>query len=737
MKKRISHTSNALDQAKLERYVHEADFKILAIIDYHLSDLIKNWLVIPDKNTVNYKIKQFVFLEDFIDFEILELRLNKFLLEIKNKAPEEIREKIMSNFITLNYLFPEMQMILNEVRNKLYTIEDKIFKAKLWLFPFAVYSKPDANIEASIYFKTISAEVNTSKEIEAIWLTHAQSVIESGYYSMNPNINSSVVKKAELGLLTIGEIADIFNYWSRLELFFFSSSRYASNSAEASFFRAVDILDLKSFDPWVNSLSESVTVDIKDYDNINRSVELFYWCRSNLAIEKFPKIGIHLALNSLTQGERVFNKPWKVMWNGYKEYVDYINIASSILFCSNRILRNSESHYDEIVYEATSLIMSSQLYSGAWPVISTENKGDIEATCIAIHALSTVKPEGWQKFVSKASNWLISNQLNEGCWSSAFNETVTLTVLVLDSLKLAEGSDSVTYIQNKAQEKLIQMELSLPVVDYSGEKWFKKRIQKIESIDKKSILGTFRPKVAIQVATQVELDEVLKTIKPLQGRNKILKITNGIETYYLGVFGVHAVVVVMSTMASIGITGSTLTAVALVNLWDPEYIILIGIAFGADSTKQKIGDVLVSESIIPYENQRIGDEIIFRNSVPPASPILINRIRNAIGWKFKRPDSTPVKLYLGPILSGEKLVDNLEFKKLLLNKFPTAIGGEMESSGLHSAAGRYNKQWIVIKGICDWGDGHKNKEHQQFAAASAISLCEFILNDYHIFDEEV
>lgn len=93
-----------------------------------------------------------------------------------------------------------------------------------------------------------------------------------------------------------------------------------------------------------------------------------------------------------------------------------------------------------------------------------------------------------------------------------------------------------------------------------------------------------------------------------------------------------------------------------------------------------------------------------------------------------------VSIHPGPILSGSKLVDDPKFKKQLLDQFPTAIGGEMEGSGLYSAASRNNTDWIVVKSVCDWADGKKHKHYQELAAASALSLCEHVFNDKNALD---
>ncbi len=189
------------------------------------------------------------------------------------------------------------------------------------------------------------------------------------------------------------------------------------------------------------------------------------------------------------------------------------------------------------------------------------------------------------------------------------------------------------------------------------------------------------------------------------------------------------VVLCMTAMGSIGRDASTIVTMEVIQSWNLDAVIMSGIAFGKDATKQQIGNVLISERIISYEPQRVGAETTQdRGSQPSATPVLLNRFRNVVGWSFSSPDGRSCGFQDGPILSGEKLVDNLDLKTELFNRYPSAIGGEMEGAGFAAAAERGRCEWIVVKAICDWGDGTKVSQHQEFAAASSVDLIEHVLS---------
>jgi nucleoside phosphorylase len=229
--------------------------------------------------------------------------------------------------------------------------------------------------------------------------------------------------------------------------------------------------------------------------------------------------------------------------------------------------------------------------------------------------------------------------------------------------------------------------------------------------------------VLLLTATDLELDAVLRRLAPFRGKATVLKGFNEQETYYVGTFGTYPAVVTKCRMGSLDSGSAPLATQHAVGVWRPRALVMVGIAFGKDPMKQKIADVLIASSVISYEPQRVGEnESVSRGPMTPANPTLLNRFDNVPHWSFFRPDGSKCKHEVGPVLSGEKLVDDPNFKRLLFARYPQAIGGDMEGVGLAAAALRDGVPWILVKGICDWADGKKHKKHQPLAAAAAVSL---------------
>ena len=253
------------------------------------------------------------------------------------------------------------------------------------------------------------------------------------------------------------------------------------------------------------------------------------------------------------------------------------------------------------------------------------------------------------------------------------------------------------------------------------------------------------------VAVPVERDAVLALLEPVDDGGAALKVFEGETVYYVGRLGLYTCALVMCQMGSTGRDSSILATSTAIETWKPAGgVVMPGIAFGRHApppdsepradAKQLLGDVLVATQVVPYEPARMGiSEYVSRGAHPESSLLLVNRLRN-LDWSWTPPDkasAAPRGLQFGPILSGEKLVDDPSFKQQLFEEFPKAIGGEMEGAGVYAASSRAHAHWIVVKAICDWGDGSKTKEFQPLAAKNAAAVVQAMLAEPGLVTENV
>jgi len=229
--------------------------------------------------------------------------------------------------------------------------------------------------------------------------------------------------------------------------------------------------------------------------------------------------------------------------------------------------------------------------------------------------------------------------------------------------------------------------------------------------------------VLLVTVTKVESQAVMRVFEQATGQKP--KSTQVGDRMYrdLGEINGARVFLALSEMGSDGPGGSHESVRKGIESLSPAAVIMVGIAFGVNEQKQKIGDVLISQQLRLYDLQRVSkDQIVLRGSKPDASVWLINRFKNAdLDW-----DESNAKVRFGVILSGEKLVDDVDYRDQLKSFEPEALGGEMEGDGLYVACLDKKADWILVKAICDWADGNKNNpdkdKHQQTAAHNAASF---------------
>lgn len=98
-------------------------------------------------------------------------------------------------------------------------------------------------------------------------------------------------------------------------------------------------------------------------------------------------------------------------------------------------------------------------------------------------------------------------------------------------------------------------------------------------------------------------------------------------------------------------------------------------------------------------------------------------------WPAKRPE-TRLSVKKGPIASGFAVVSNELIVKDIIQGNRKLIGLEMEAFGVYSACEylpRPRPRYICVKSVCDFADGEKNDDFQDYAAyTSAEFICRAI-----------
>lgn len=226
----------------------------------------------------------------------------------------------------------------------------------------------------------------------------------------------------------------------------------------------------------------------------------------------------------------------------------------------------------------------------------------------------------------------------------------------------------------------------------------------------------------IVTATNIETEAILSQLESVCS-DGLLTISKDDRIYTAGILGKYNVIHCQcKNMGTQEVGSSTITTANALEDWPCiKGVLMVGIAFGmyneeTDIAKQNYSDVLIAEKIFPYENQRLNKDGSSKSRGIAHAPnknfldafSVISR-----EWNESNLDGIKTSVSIVPLLTGEKLVDNLAWRNELKQKYAEYRGGEMEGMGIVSACENKDIPWILLKSICDFGDGKKEIHQKQ------------------------
>ena len=228
-------------------------------------------------------------------------------------------------------------------------------------------------------------------------------------------------------------------------------------------------------------------------------------------------------------------------------------------------------------------------------------------------------------------------------------------------------------------------------------------------------------------ASEVEL--ILLTINEHEYRAAAIKVEKPSDGFDRAVFGFGNSVVgkfagkkTALIQSDVGESCDEFIQAAIDAFPNAHFVIGVGVCYSSDSSKHRLGDVLVSEQICTFVNSKFTEDgkIEDRGETITVAPELkrffMDRLSN-----FYVTDARLSKVYKGRIASIAKLIDNERVKTAIRESASGIIGGEMEGGVLMKF---YQKRKIegaiIIKGVVDYADGRKEKDWQFTAAMAAV-----------------
>jgi nucleoside phosphorylase len=168
--------------------------------------------------------------------------------------------------------------------------------------------------------------------------------------------------------------------------------------------------------------------------------------------------------------------------------------------------------------------------------------------------------------------------------------------------------------------------------------------------------------------TKVEFNAVFQLLDPPQGQPKILRALIRNTVYYVGRYGHYTAILLASFGAGMGNAMNHLHEA--LQLFKCQLVINIGIAWGANPDKHKLGDVLVAKKVVNIDDvKRHQGKIIERSEIPQIDP-RINAVVNTTEqfWEDQR-----YKVHIGLYVGSNMLLNDPAVKKSILDRYSEAI----------------------------------------------------------------
>jgi nucleoside phosphorylase len=300
--------------------------------------------------------------------------------------------------------------------------------------------------------------------------------------------------------------------------------------------------------------------------------------------------------------------------------------------------------------------------------------------------------------------------------------------------------------------------------------------------------------------SKLQVDVLLVTVGPTEHRALRAAATSfglpferksgRLRTYYhLGTVGTDKVAAIqVDSMGAFGAGGAAASCIYARTETRATSLVLVGTAFGVDSSTQRVGDVLVSDAVFFYDDRNVVDrvnlprregfvaraagkiaelalkvadreplrsgatdrvmldpivsyqsQILYRRGArASASAPWIARMNRLIlqldsAARAGTAGVPELRVTIGTILSGGTRVESRAFRDALVASVPSAdsrvIGGEMEAAGAIAAASpeETDPSWIVVKGIVDFGDASSRAEVDENRARPAELAAQAVL----------
>lgn len=226
-------------------------------------------------------------------------------------------------------------------------------------------------------------------------------------------------------------------------------------------------------------------------------------------------------------------------------------------------------------------------------------------------------------------------------------------------------------------------------------------------------------KIAIITATDQEITAVKNKFENIN-EHKLRDLT-----YYEGILNSKEYIIIK---AGIGKVNAARTTQMLIDTFDIEYIINVGVA-GSLNDSLEIGDIVIGRDLVQhdFDTTAFGDEkgyITGAGKIFTSDEKLIEKYRKC-GTQSKQE----YNVIVGTIASGDIFCTEKWMKEKIRNKFG-ADCVEMEGAAIAQVCTLNKVPFIVLRSISDKPNGSNQMDYNQFVDMASARIADLVIG-YH------
>ncbi len=251
-------------------------------------------------------------------------------------------------------------------------------------------------------------------------------------------------------------------------------------------------------------------------------------------------------------------------------------------------------------------------------------------------------------------------------------------------------------------------------------------------MNKNASINRLRCDVLLFVATTTEKSELERAAKSLNIH--FSRKTGRFGRYYdLGIVGVTRVLAVKTEMGPLSYRGSASMAIQYLAETAATGVISLGMAFGVNPQRQNIGDIIVSTSLLPYDNRDVRTENgKIGVDYSRVKPYMSKESLVQIFERESERDKWRGKAHFGAILTGAARIFCQAYRDELVDNCGVGpdpvVGGEMEGVGILGVSEVDDPVWIVVKGISDFADEARDDVIRKSRPVACGNSARFVLS---------